>query len=103
MDKGLSKHKSKDYYGAIADYTKAIELKPDYPLFYYYRGLSKSWLKDYQGAIIEYTKAIELDPDFAVAYVGRGHSKSQIKQNYCYDFKKACDLGECENYNKDCK
>jgi cell division protein FtsN len=26
-----------------------------------------------------------------------------INQNYCYDYKKACDLGKCDEYNKLCK
>ena len=29
-NKGLAKYKLQDYYGAIADYTKAIELNPIY-------------------------------------------------------------------------
>ena len=100
---GISKQISKDYYGAIADYNKVIELKPDDAGCYVLRGFSKAELKDYNGAIADNTKAIELYPDFAAAYVGRGVSKSHIKQNYCYDFKKACDLGMCDKYNKLCK
>ena len=30
-----------DYYGAIADYTKAIELNPDDAAAYYNRGIAK--------------------------------------------------------------
>tara|TARA_R110001599_G_scaffold353664_2_gene594917 strand:+ start:2755 stop:4434 length:1680 start_codon:yes stop_codon:yes gene_type:complete len=101
--RGLSKQNLKDYYGAIADYNKVIELKPDDAGCYVLRGFSKAELKDYNGAIADNTKAIELYPDFAAAYVGRGVSKSHIKQNYCYDFKKACDLGMCDKYNKLCK
>ena len=52
---GFDKAEAKDYYGAIADFTKAIELKPQY-YAYFNRGLSKEFLKDYNGAIADYTK-----------------------------------------------
>ena len=62
----------KDYNGAIADYTKAIELNPNYANAYYNRGISKHNLKDYNGAISDYNKAIEIDPNYANAYYNRG-------------------------------
>ena len=71
----LNKANLKDDYGAIADFTKAIELDPDDAVAYYNRGNSKRKLKDYYGAIADYTKAIELDPDVADAYYNRGWSK----------------------------
>ncbi len=70
--------------GAIADYTKAIELKPDFADAYYNRGLAKQakvyifggrvWTErgGLDGAIADYTKAIDLKPDFADAYYNRG-------------------------------
>ena len=63
---------------AIADYTKAIEINPNYASTYYNRGILKKDLKDYSGAIADYTKAIELDPNFAFAYVNRGISKENL-------------------------
>ena len=41
LESGNTKGKLKDYYGAIADYTKAIELDPDYANAYYNRGIAK--------------------------------------------------------------
>ena len=72
--------------GAIADYTKAIELKPDYADAYYHRGLAKQAKCSFGGfvwtergeldeAIADYTKAIELKPDYADAYYNRGLAK----------------------------
>ena len=72
--------------GAIADYTKAIELKPDYADAYYHRGLAKQAKCSFGGfvwtergeldeAIADYTKAIELKPDYADAYYHRGLAK----------------------------
>mgnify|MGYP001422678778 CR=1 FL=1 len=102
-DRGAAKKKLEDYDGAIADYSKAIELNPNYLNAYYNRGNSKFNLKDYDGAIADFTKAIELNPNFADAYANRGTSKWYLKQNYCPDYKKACELGDCTNYNKFCK
>jgi len=67
IKKGITKYNLQDYRGAIVDYTKAIELYPDYAMAYCGRGLAKYNLQDYRGAIADYTKAIELDPDYAIA------------------------------------
>ena len=52
-----------DYYGAIADYTKAIELRPDYASAYYNRGAVKSSLGDDNGACQDGRKAQQLGYD----------------------------------------
>ena len=66
-NKGLSKYKSGDYNGAIEEFTKSIELDPDYSEAYFRRGLFKDWFNDLSGAIVDFNKAIKLDPDFALA------------------------------------
>ena len=38
FNSGIEKSKKDEYELAIEDYTKAIELKPDYAEAYYYRG-----------------------------------------------------------------
>jgi len=72
---------------AIADYSKAIELKPDFADAYYNRGLAEqakaftfggrqgTTRSELDGAIADYSKAIELKPDFADAYYNRGKAK----------------------------
>ena len=57
---------------AIADYTRAIELNPDYAMAYNNRGIAHLQKREYDKAIADYSKAIELDPDYAVAYNDRG-------------------------------
>ncbi len=49
-----------DYQGAIADYTQAISLKPDYASAYINRGVVKSALGDKQGAIADLQEAARL-------------------------------------------
>jgi tetratricopeptide (TPR) repeat protein len=105
-NRGNAKSKLKDYYGAITDYTKAIELKPDYAIAYFHKGSNKFDLKDYDGAIADFNKAIELDPQFAMSYAMRGVAKNMSGKAFCSDFKKSCELGyevTCEYYNNQCR
>lgn len=47
-------------------------------------------------AINDFNKAIELDPMHADAYINRGVTKYLGNLGeYCSDFKKACNLGDC--------
>ena len=89
-ESGLEKYELKDYKGAIADYTKAIELDPESVYAYNNRGLSKYYLKDYNEAIEDFNKAIELDPEYVKAYSNRGNAKRYLK-----DYK-----GAIEDCNK---
>ena len=95
FNSGDQKDEAKDYSGAIADYTKAIEINPNYAKAYNNRGISKKNLKDYYGAIADYTKAIEINPNFADAYYNRGITKEYLGDlnGACADLKKAAELG----------
>ena len=70
-----------DLEGAIADCSKAIQLKPDLANAYLVRGLAKRDKHDPDGAIADFTTAIQLQPDLAAAYLTRGYAKSD-KQDY---------------------
>ena len=96
FDSGYDKAEAKDYYGAIADYTKAIEINPNDALGYYNRGISKNGLKDNYGAIADYTKAIEINPNYKDAYSNRGSSKELLGDlnGACVDWKKAAEFGD---------
>ena len=74
-NRGHAKETQGDLDGAIADYSKAIELKPDFALAYIARGYVEQRQGDLQGAIADSAKAIELKPDFALAYIARGYAK----------------------------
>jgi tetratricopeptide (TPR) repeat protein len=73
---GVAKFSKDDYDGAIADYTEAIRLKPDFAEAYNNRGNAKGEKGDYDGAIADYNQAIQLKPDYAHAYNGRGAAKN---------------------------
>ena len=96
FNRAFEKGNNGDHYGAISDYTKAIEINPQYESAYYNRGNSKIDLKDYYGAISDYTKAIEINPKKFMAYCNRGIAKEKIGdlKGACFDWKKASSLGD---------
>ncbi|MDR2701591.1 MAG: tetratricopeptide repeat protein, partial [Spirochaetaceae bacterium] len=57
---------------AIADWTEAIKLKPDYVSAWYNRGLAYHYKGELDRAIADYTQAIALNPKDAEAYYNRG-------------------------------
>jgi len=67
---------------ALFDFSKVIEIDPEFANAYYARGLIYRRKGEHNQAIIEFTKAIELDPNFANAYSERG---------FVYLLKKDCD------------
>ncbi len=80
LDRGNDKYESGDYKGAIADYTQAIRLKPNYAEAYYKRGIAKEDLGQYLAAIADYDNAIRLKPNHTNAYVSRGVVKAGLGQ-----------------------
>ena len=104
FEHGLEKYNAGDYQGAIADYTEAIRLQPDYAAAYYSRGLAKSDLGNKQGAIADYTEAIQINKNWGgfnsgyhglpTAYNNRGIAKSALgdKQGAIADYTEAIGL-----------
>jgi tetratricopeptide (TPR) repeat protein len=94
---GYDKNDKGDYYGAISDFTKAIELNPsknNLATAYYNRGFSKAKLKDQYGAISDYTRAIEIKPNYPEAYLNRGLSKARLEDYKAaiVDYNKAIEI-----------
>jgi len=63
FNQGDAEFRNGDYDGAIADYTRAIGINPQYVNAYCNRAQAKYDKKDYDGAIVDATRAIELDPN----------------------------------------
>lgn len=66
--RAFEKGKKGDYQGAIADYTQAIRLHPNYASAYYNRGLGRKEQGDKRSAIADFQKAANL-------YQQQGNSK----------------------------
>ena len=105
INRGSSKGERKDFDGAIADCTKAIEITSNYALAYYNRGTAKRRKGDNDGAIMDCTKAIEIKPDCAEAYHERGISRINVNNldEAINDFSKAIEIvpsGSTAYYNR---
>ena len=83
FNRGNAKYRLRDYQGAIADYTKAIQIDPQDAFSYVNRGNAKKGLGDHQGAIADYSKAIEINPQDAFAYKNRGIAKELVGTKRC--------------------
>ena len=77
--KGLKKFKeTKDYEGAIEDFTKAINKRSSYLDAYYYRGVAKARLGDYESAIADYSIVLKMNKWDDGAALNRGRAKFSI-------------------------
>jgi tetratricopeptide (TPR) repeat protein len=108
FERGLSKYKSGNYSEAIAYYTLAIKLDPNYVAAFINRAIAKAVYEDEIGAIPDFNKAIELDPKNAEAYKIRGLTKIKLgqKDSGCLDLSKGGELGDVEAYgliSKNCQ
>jgi tetratricopeptide (TPR) repeat protein len=88
------------YQKSLADFTKAIQLEPDFAFAYYNRAYVKYKLNDFRGAVDDYNYAIRINPDFTDAYYNRGLLLFCLydKIDACEDFSKAGELGLTEAY-----
>jgi len=64
-----------NYDQAIADYDKAIRLKPDYPGALVDRGQAYAGKRQYDRAVADYDAAIRLKPGYPEAFNVRGNAR----------------------------
>lgn len=80
---------------AINDFTKLIELAPEFSsTTFYYRGICYKSNKQYEEAINDFTQAIKGIPYYSVAYYNRGESYDKLNEHdkAISDFDKATKL-----------
>ena len=102
LNEGMKKGQGHDFDGAIADFSAAIQIKPDYVEAYNERGLAEGALAKkadtsdifLSKALADYNKAIEINPAFAPAYYNRGNIMQALGtwDNAKADFKKVVEL-----------
>lgn len=71
LKSGIEKHNSKDFDGAIKEYSKAIKEDKNLKIGYFNRGVCELGLKDFKSAKKDFDKTIELDPNFIKAFYSR--------------------------------
>jgi len=91
---GEAKYKKGDYQGALAAYSQAIVLNPNYTQAYNNRGVACRALGDKQGAVDDYNQALRINPNLEAAYNNRGIARSQLgdKQGAIADYNQALRL-----------
>ncbi|HEY2137005.1 MAG TPA: tetratricopeptide repeat protein [Xanthobacteraceae bacterium] len=83
LNRGQTYYERNDYDRAIADFTRAIEVDPTYPMGYNNRANSWHIKGDEDRAIASYDQTIRLDPNYTAAFTGRGlayEKKGNIEQ-----------------------
>ncbi|MDA0271752.1 MAG: tetratricopeptide repeat protein, partial [Proteobacteria bacterium] len=68
---GLTYYDTGEQKKEIANYSKAIELAPNYVTALANRGLSHSMNNEYDLALVDFEQAISIDPDYMQAYYFR--------------------------------
>lgn len=99
FNSALAKSEAGDIQGAIADYTEAIRLNPNYAKAHNKRGIIHGRnLKDYTAAKADFDRAIEINPNYGDAYYNRARVREFLedKPGAIADYQKAAEL-----YQKD--
>lgn len=76
---------------AVADYTKAIALNPNYVEAYNNRAYTNMRLRNYKDALPDLDKAIQLDPNYISALMNRGDI-----HNYYYQINRQAAISDYE-------
>jgi len=93
-NRGLAYFDQGKYEKAIADFSRAIELKRDYADGYYNRGLAYQKKREYSKSVVDYTEAIKINPGYLKAYINRGqvYSANGDHENALPDFRRAIEI-----------
>ena len=95
-NRGVSYALAGKYEKSITDFTRVIELRPDYPNAWFNRAEIRYELGHFEQAIPDYTKMLELNPDDFGAYTSRGHTYFRVRKftEALDDYSSAIQLNE---------
>lgn len=95
INRGILRMRADDYDGALEDYARGLELRPDLAEAFVNRGAALIFLKRYKEAIESLDKGIAMGTrKLHYAYYNRAMANEglgDVKQAY-YDYKKALDI-----------
>jgi tetratricopeptide (TPR) repeat protein len=94
VNRGNARGHNGDANGAIADFSRAIELDPKSVSAIYNRGIAKLQKRDFDGAIADLNRTIELSPNTGDYYNDRGLAKlrKSDKDGAIADFTRSIEL-----------
>ena len=97
-EKAETKSSNKDYYGAIADLTKAAELGMDFAFFK--RGAAKNDLNDVEGALKDFTTYINKGGKYVWAFRERAniYFKKEMFQESLEDYLSSITVDPSEEF-----
>lgn len=87
---GIENMKNEEFTSAIQNFSKVIQLSPDFEGGYFYRGYAYAQNNNYYAAITDLSKYIEMSPNDPKGYYHRGWAKY-----YQSDF-----MGSLSDFNK---
>ena len=89
--RGVYRDNNKRINEAMDDYTKSINLNPDFSVPYYNRGILEDITGNKEAAMDDYTTAININPNYAEAYDNRGwvYFEENKIDSAIADYKKA--------------
>ena len=94
-NRGVLRMRSGDYDGALSDYEKAKNMKPEFGAIWLNEGAAYIFLKDFDSALVSLNKAIELDSqELYAAYYNRAIARENTGDlvGAYSDFQKTLEL-----------
>ena len=80
FNRGLARHRAGDTDGAIAEYTRALELDENLAQAYNNRGVAYLSQSNYQSAVSDFSRSIKINPNEADTYSNRGNAYRALKK-----------------------
>ena len=94
FERGMDAFVNDDFGESVEEFTKAIEIDPDFALAYVSRGAALMKMQRIEESIADFDHAIELDPDYPKTYHLRGLARIEVEdhEGALEDFGNAIDL-----------
>jgi len=92
--RGMDAFVNDDLSESVEEFTKAIEIDPDFALTYVSRGAALMKMHRIEESILDFNRAIELNPEYPKTYHLRGLARVEVEdhEGAMEDFGNAIDL-----------
>ncbi|MCJ7540774.1 MAG: tetratricopeptide repeat protein [Desulfobacterales bacterium] len=94
FERGMDAFVNDDFSESVEEFTKAIEIDPDFALTYVSRGAALMKMHRIEESILDFNRAIELNPEYPKTYHLRGLARVEVEdhEGAMEDFGNAIDL-----------